>query len=129
MQHITGLEDCREEKNRYITEKGLTLLLEQKKATYHHNPKCHYITNRGGSGILLSEKEVVDHMKQLRPCTACAGGKLPAKVEKLPPKVFPFPSTVTVWTCSDGQEFYGEKGEKEALWYELELTKKRLNKK
>ena len=115
-------------KKRFITDRGLALLLEKKKVTFHEDWKCSYLTRRGGKGTELSEQEYVDSMSLLTPCSCCCEKLVVEKPAPLPAINFPVKAMITVWTCSDGHEFYGDKGENEALWYELELTKRRLNK-
>jgi len=120
----------------YITENSLTKMLKKQPVSYHHSLDCS-ILKRGGETVRLTEQEVVDAGAMIQPCKCCVEA---AKKDRKPAvrngaklissgaivqQIYPFPQQITIWTCSDGTEMTKES---DALWHELDLTKKRVTK-
>lgn len=115
---------------KFITSKSVTRLIRKVKGVvYHTDPNCESLTRRGGQAEAICETDCIAYAEYLKPCLSCcpADVKLetPKKPEarELPHQVYPYKHQIIIWTCSDGREFSEEK---DALWYELEITKKRL---
>lgn len=115
----------------FISEKGMARVLEHRHVKYHSTATCIRLLQHGATASVVSDIDIAANPEYLQPCQLCNPNALPKKIKPpkgtaaLPPTIYPRAVPVVLWECSDGREFTGEEAEKEALWYELELTKKR----
>ena len=96
----------------YVSMLTMDALKRCSPRSYHCSTKCGFLVKPGEAFVELTDEFIEQQGKYLKPCQRCH-----PKVPK-PKEVWPRAEQITIWVCSDGNEFTTEV---DALRHELEV--------
>jgi hypothetical protein len=99
--------------NRFVSATALGRIARHIPVSYHVSAKCGFLTKNNKEFCELSDADMEQYKKYLKPCKCCC-----PKTARLITEEWPKPEVITIWHCSDGREFTSEV---EALRYELAI--------
>jgi hypothetical protein len=104
--------------HRYVSASALDRIAKCIPIAYHASAKCGFLTKSGTEFCELSDTDLVQYEKYLKPCQRCHPKENTTKriVEE-----WPKAEVITIWHCSDKREFTSEI---DALRHELSIFRK-----